>query len=312
MRNRFLSVAIVFGIILPVALGAFAPAARGAMSRPTWSVGDYWEYAMTGESTISGFPVYPGDAAMRMEVLGLETLNLSGGLGLYAAYHAGLTLTITQGNLQIDIPGDIWFRTADLALAKYRISVTYSSPLGNQTITVTVTFDPPLEIRWPVSETNTWSPTSLMTLVQEITGQPNQTVSGTIRVQDLVEAPQDVTVPAGRFSTTPLRMTQITGDYSRQFWSSQAGNEASEKTYYSNGTQAGSRDLTSYRYQAAGPGGGGGGGNVLGLPPILWIVILIGVFVVVAVLLAVRPKRPTEATVPAPMPPQPVPPPSPP
>ncbi len=288
MRSRvgvFLFVLVVAtAFIAPV----FAPTARAAMDMPAWRAGDYWEYDITGE--VSPQPDTTG--TMRLEVRGTESVTVQG--ISYPSYRCNLTFSLSLGSLTLNIPGDAWFRTSDLAPVKMTFTMTIViSPVSTFTVAATVTYNPPPEIEWPLGATSQWSVSSVVTTVTDITGQPPTTETSTLSATYRVDPEESRTVPAGTFTVTPATRTDSgSGDYTRQYWSRDAGNTVEERSFAANDTERGSTKLKSYRYTPPAPGGG----NILGLPPILWALILVIIVVAVVAAVAMRRRRPRAPT----------------
>jgi len=281
-------------IALAAILVGLAPTARAATSLPVWNSGDYWVYTVTGEGGGAGIPGLGGSGTMRIDVVGVETVTV--GSTSISAYRARMNLTIDADfmgqTVRMYMPGDQWYRVSDLALAKMSVS---SSVFGAP-FSMTMTVDPPAEIRWPLTAGTTWSTTSTVTTTMNVFGQI-QTTTDTATVQHEVEADQSVTVAAGTFTTSPVKETTsgLTG-YSLSYWSATAGNWVSQKSYNSLGVEQGGLELTSYKYQ----GPGLLNINILGLSLLIWLVLIAFVIIAVVAVVLLRRRRPPAAM---PMPP---------
>jgi len=284
MSNVFRILLIASAILTVSAVPVFSMTARAAMDVPVWHVGDYWVYDLVG----AGF-LFPGaNGSVRYEVVGTQNVTVGG--TPYPSYHSNFTLIIVAGSVMLTIPGESWFRTSDLAPVKTVETISF----GTITETITVTYNPPLTMQWPLTARAQWSVSSVVTTVLEITGQPPQTQISSLAATLRVDADESRTVPAGTFTTTPVMQTDsATGTYQRSYWSRDAGNSADQRTYAANNTEMGSMKLKSYRYTAPGTGGGG----ILGLPPFLWAVILLVVLVAVIGAVMIRRRRPVAPTV---------------
>lgn len=255
------------------------------MNLPVWTPGDYWLYSLRG-TTSAGIPGLEGNGTMRMDVVGAETITIGG--SSFAAYHVKLNMSIEtrfdSQSFTFYLPGDQWYRVSDLAIAKMVIS---TSILG-ATFSASMTSNPPPEIRWPLTEGATWSMTTTVTATIDIFGQVN-TTSETVTSQHSVEADQSLTVPAGTFTTTPVKdTTTLSTGYTRSYWSTTVGSWVSQKSYDGSGAQEGSLDLTSYKYQ----GPGLFGLVFLGLSLLIWLVLIAVVIIAVVAVLLLRRKRP--------------------
>jgi len=257
-------------IALALVTATVAPAAADA-GRPAWSTGDFWAYAYTG----SVFPTITGPGTYRLEVVGIDTVSLGG--TSYESYRVRLSLN--GSNVVQFHGGDNWYRTSDLSLVKTTFNVTATILFVQATFVVTVTYDPPLAIQWPLVTAGTWTTSSTRDIVAGI-----PLGSTLLDATFVVEAPSTVTVPAGSFETTPLR--DRTGERSTTYWAPGAGNYARRQTFNANDQETSSAELTSFRYQ---------GGGFLGLPILAWVLIIA---LVVAVVLAVAVGRRRRATMP--------------
>jgi len=278
MFRRLPAVLMVIALAIVFAVPALAPPARASLEVPTWHVGDYWEYELTGTAS----PTPGAIMRARYDVVGTESITVSG--ISYPSYHARLTFNMTAGGTSITFPGDEWFRTSDLSAVK----TTFTATFGGSSFTITVTYNPPIEIRWPLTASAQWSSTSLVTNVIEFTGQPPSTTNATLAETLRVDADESQTVPAGTFTVTPLVQTEAAGgSYQKGYWSRSAGNVVEQKAYDSNDAETGGMELTSYRHAAPGEGTG-----IFGLPTVAWALILLVVLVGVIAAVVMRRRRP--------------------
>jgi len=285
MVRRFRSIFLVCLLATVFAAPALASPARASLDVPVWSVGDFWLYDITGLASPQ-----PGTAGTaRFEVLGTESVivaNIS-----YTAYHTKLAFNVTLGSFLLNMPGEEWFRTSDLSPVK----MTFTFMIVAQTFTVTVTYNPPIAIQWPLAASASWSASSVVTAVQEVTGQPPTITMTPVLETFRVEADEQKTVPAGTFTATPLVETPGgagPAPYTKSYWSRDAGNQVEQKSYDPNDAETGGMELKSYRHVAPGAGGGPSGG-VLGLPPIIWALFLVVLVIVVIAAVVMRRRRPT-------------------
>jgi hypothetical protein len=280
MLLRFRSVVLVCLIATVFAAPALTLTARASLEAPSWSVGDYWAYKFTG----SAAPVPGTTGTLRYDVLGTESVTVAG--TSYTAYRAKLEFNVTSGSTTLSMPGNGWFRTSDLSPVK----MTFTATVGSTSVTVTLTYNPPVEIRWPLTANAQWSATSILTTVTEISGQTPTTTTATVSQTLRVEADEQKTVSAGTFTVTPVIQTQAGGNYAKSYWSRDAGNTVEEKSYDSTDTQQGGMELKSYRHVA--PSSAGGPATIMGLPPVGWAVILLAIIIVVLAAVVVRRRRP--------------------
>jgi len=260
-----------FALLLVAAFAIVPGTARANMDKPTWAAGDFWVY-----SFVSGSGGLTLNGTLRLDVTGTESVTLNG--TDYPCYHVAADLKIPFGaGLSYEVTPDIWFSTATLAVVKIRAVV---APILNLTTQTTVVW---------TSSTNatrtTWSHTTLSTRFE-------------------VQSDATITVPAGTFTTTPIKETNTANlTYSMNYWSAQVGNWVRVGDYDSTGRNTDNFNLTSSNYQ---------GGNfftsiVFGLPVWIWLVLLIVILVAVVGLFAVRRRRPPTRAMPPsppPMPPQ--------
>jgi hypothetical protein len=299
MRRTF-AVMLVLMVAMAALVVADLPSARGATSKPTWTTGDYWVYNLTG-SAGTGFPsLGGGSSTLRYDIKGTTTIQIAG--SSVAVYDAkvNLTLLVRYGSTTIAlvVSGDEWFRTSDLAPAKVSLSTTY---LG-QTASFTLTSDPPPAIHWPLTSGDSWTVTTNITIATQFPGSSNST-SSTQTASQSVESDQSLTVPAGTFTVTPVKET-ISGqsNYTISYWSGTAGNAASQRSYASNGSEQGAMDLKAYNYQAGSPVPPNLlGVIVLGIPLLVWLILVAGVVIAILAFAWVR-RRPPPAVAPGPPP----------
>ena len=279
-RHRVLAGAI--GLLLVAGLLALATPARANMDRPTWASGDSWTY-VTGSGT-------SGTSTLSISVTGTESTLVNG--TSYSCYRTATKLTTTSGSISVTYSADVWFSVDTLVLVKIQATVNLSG-----IFTLTISGNPPQTIEWPLVTGHKWGPSS--TVVTLETDYPNGTKAYSYQALSTnfeVLADTSVTVPAGTFSTTPLKEANATGGaYAVNYWSAQVGNWAKIGEYNSSGGNQGNYNLTSYNYA---------GGNfftsiVLGLPVWIWLILLVVIVVAIIGFFAVRRRKP-----PVMMPPQ--------
>ncbi|MBI4416236.1 MAG: hypothetical protein HY557_04560 [Euryarchaeota archaeon] len=276
---RFLALFVVtFFTVL-----AFAPAVRADMGKPSWSIGDYWEYTTT--LAAPGGPVQ-GTGKFRLDVVGTDSVTV--GAATYSTFRGRLAINVTSGSVTYNLPGEAWFRESDLAVVKIQITVE----AFGQSATSTITFDPPQGIQWPLSAGSTWSATSSVTV--SVTG--GQPVTAPSSSEFRVESNTQVTVPAGTFDTTPLRASDASGEggYTVSHFSPAAGNAVRAQTFDNQDQEQGTIELAKYNYRAA--------SYILGLPIWLWLVLLL-VVVVAIIAVAIWRRKPAQPMMPPSSPP---------
>ncbi|HEV8595402.1 MAG TPA: hypothetical protein VGR51_07735 [Thermoplasmata archaeon] len=277
MRNLVRTLALVIAVaLLSVSV---APSARADAERPTWTAGDYWLYAFSGIPLGGGGGGPTPNGTMRIEVIGLDSVTVGG--TVYSTYHTSLLFNLTFGSggftITLTVTGDSWYRTSDLGLAKEIIVIP--DLFGSGGFTTTATYAPPQEMRWPLQAGTTWTATSLVTMVQ-VSGFGTNTFNYTESTAFSVQAEASITVPAGTFSTVPVRGDLTAGGYTLEFWAGSVGNAARTQTFDDANQQQTSGDLKEYRYQAGGT-----------LVVVLVLLLLLVVIVAVVAGLAMRRRK---------------------
>jgi hypothetical protein len=271
---RFVAVGVVVALVL--AFGFLAQPARASTGRPTWSVGDFWVYSYRAEAlnqTASG--------SLRLDVVATESVTLNG--TSYSTYKVKGTISYQFGSLTTTFVGDVWY-TTDLAIAEISFAFNLTGSL-----TVTIWGNPPQHINWPLTNGDSWTSSTDVTL-HEVA--PNGTATNTytrLSTTFTVLADTSVTVPAGTFTTTPVKETTAgsTG-YTINYWSPQAGNSVRNEPYGSSGSApSGGYNLTDYRYQ----NGSFFTMVLIGLPLWIWLVLIVFIAIVVGVAVAMRRRR---------------------
>ena len=277
-------------VVLMVAAFAFlAQPARAATNRPTWAAGDFWVYAYSASAVGTRY-----SGTLRLDVLGTDSVTLNG--TPYSSYHVKGSVNYDFGGASVTYRGDLWYTVDSLAIAKISITLNFTG-----TIEVTIWGNPPQSIHWPLTAGDSWNSATDITIKEVLNGNTTslyQRLSTTFTVQ----ADQTITVPAGTFTTAPVKQT-TTGStaYTINYWSPQAGNSVRTEGY--NGTgggPSGSYNLTSYNYQA----GTFFTTVFVGLPVWVWLLLLILVVAAVVGVMVVRRRRPPVAAPPGWMPPQ--------
>src|SRR2546422_9701604 len=287
-----------FALLLVAAFAIVPGTARANMNKPTWAAGDFWAY-----SFVSGSAGLTLNGTLRLDVTGTESVTLN--QTDYPSYHVAADLKIPLGaGLSYEVTPDIWFSTATLAIVKIRAVVAPILNLTTQT-TVVIAGSPPQTIHWPLTAAVSWTDTTVVW-----TSSTNATRTTwshtTLSTRFEVQSDATITVPAGTFTTTPIKETNTANlTYSMNYWSAQVGNWVRVGDYDGTGRNTDNFNLTSSNYQ---------GGNfftsiVFGLPVWIWLVLLIVILVAVVGFFAVPPRRPPTPAMP-PSPPQ-MPPPGP-
>jgi len=236
MQIRTVVVGLLAGMLVVTAL----PVARAAMDRPTWTVGDYWAYRFS----VTQYPYGTMNGTLRMDVTGTE--NVVAGDATYATFAVSSVMNMTFGGQSATLTLDVWHRTSDLAIVKEAMDQSY----GGYQLTIRMTYDPPIEIRWPLVPGATWSASSSVLLESRdpFGGWYNSTstVTGSFSVQNETQ----ITVPAGTFLAIGMHRNEggmFAGSGATEYWSSAVGNAV---RIVPEGSGAPTFDLTEYHYVA--------------------------------------------------------------
>jgi hypothetical protein len=281
VKMRVLAVALA--LVSALALLAFVAPARASTALPTWSIGDYWVYNLTGFSPFTG----ANSGTWRMDTVGTDSITIGG--TTFSAYHLkdNISVTITSGSTTTTITeyGDSWYRTSDLALAKQ----TRGLSLGGLVENITTTNSPPPGYQWPLTAGATWSQNyqiKEVIVLGSMTSTTYLNVTGSVTVQ----SDTNVTVAAGSFSTTPVEQSGA-GSTNTSYWSATAGNvvESESQSPSPYGPTSEVLQLKSFNHQA---NAGGVSGLFLGLLLWEWIGLILVVVVIVAVAVLLVRRRP--------------------
>lgn len=285
--------ALGLAALLIASLAFVAQPARAEMGRPSWAAGDFWVYSLSSTDPGSGVP----NATLRFDVKGTESVTVNG--TAYSTYHVAATVSFVLVGTTT-FPADIWFSTETLAIVKIRAVLQVSVPGFDGSGTFEISGNPPQTIQWPLRAGATWqSSTTVWTVTTNSSGTTYMSVPLTTTFN--VQSDATITVPAGTFTTTPVREESGTGaGYTINYWSPQVGNWVRVAQYNDSDGNEGNFNLTSSNYQA---------GNfftavILFLPTWIWLLIAAAVVVVVVALARRRGRRPARAMPPAEPPPE--------
>lgn len=297
MRSRVRVLAPVVGLLLIAAFAFTAAPARAAMSRPAWAAGDFWVYDFS-----SGLSNVSTNGTLRMDVTGTESVSVNG--SSYSTYHVAATLTFKFGSFTFTQPADIWYSQDTLAIV--RIAATIDLSIGSLILKsrVSIAGNPPQTIQWPLTAGVRWdSSTTVWTATTNSTGVTRY-MSALLSTHFEVQSDATITVPAGIFTTSPLKQTTSgSTSFVVNYWSPQAGNSVRTESHNSTGQSAGGYNLTSYRYQ----GGSFFTTVFVGLPVWIWLIVILLVLAAVVSIVVVRRRRPRMGAPPAQPPPPEVP-----
>src|SRR5437867_1446575 len=209
MHSSARAMVAAFALLLVAAFAIVPGTARANMDKPTWAAGDFWVY-----SFVSG--------SGGLAVTGTESVTLN--QTDYPCYHVAADLKIPfGGGFSYEVKPDIWFSTANLAIVKIRAVV---APILNVTTetTVVIAGSPPQTIHWPLTAGATWTDSTVVW-----TSSTNATATTwahvTLATTFEVQSDATITVPAGTFTTTPIKETNTANaTYTMNYWSAQVGN----------------------------------------------------------------------------------------
>jgi hypothetical protein len=294
MHGRLRFLAPVVGLLLIVAFAFTAAPARADMGRPAWASGDFWVYDFS-----SGLSNVSTNGTLRMDVTGTESVTVNG--TSYPTYHVAAALTFKFGPFTFNQPADIWYSSDTLAIVKIAASIDLSFGTIILKSHVSIAGNPPQTINWPLTAGAQWdSSTTVWTATTNTTGVTRY-MSAPLSTHFAVQADATITVPAGTFTTSPVKQTSSgSTSFILNYWSPQAGNSVRTESHNSSGTSAGGYNLTSYRYQA---------GNFfttvfVGLPVWIWLLVIVLVAAAVVVIVSVRRRKPRMGAPPSPPPPE--------
>jgi len=283
-----------FALLLLAAFAIVPGTAKANMDRPTWASGDFWVYALPS----SGLGL--SNATLRMDVTGTQSLVVNG--TPFSTYHVAATVTV-QYIGTTTFPAEIWFSTDTLAVVKIKATVNINLPNITAGGTFEVSGNPPQTIQWPLTAGATWqSNTTVWSVTTNSSG--SHYVHAPLNTSFEVQSDASIAVPAGTFTTTPLKETDTaSGTYTINYWSASVGNWVRVGEYDSQNRNMGNFNLTSYSY-----GGGSFFTSILfGLPVWIWLVLLVVIIVAIIGVVAVRRRKPPTRAMPPtppPMPPQ--------
>ncbi len=289
MRRPVRLLASAVALLLIASMGLVARPGGAAMDRPTWSTGDFWVYAL--ESASGGVSM---NGTLRFDVTGSESVNVNG--TSYPTYRIAADLNIPLGGgLNFDLPADLWFSSDTLAIVKIQAVVPAFGNLTTET-TIVVAGNPPQAIQWPLTASASWTSSTLVwTTLTNATTTTYSSVSLTTTFE--VQSDATITVPAGSFTTTPLKETSANGSYTMNFWSAQVGNWVRVGSYEPTGENTQNFNLTASHYA----GGGFLSAVVFGLQVWIWLILIVVILAAIVGVVAIRRRRPPP--MPGPMPP---------
>src|SRR3989442_7425566 len=136
-------VALGVALLLVGTLGLALQRAKASMDRPTWSAGNFWEYAV-----FAGSGVPSGNVTFRMDVTGTDSVTLNG--TAYPCYHVKSDFKLPiGGGLTLEVFPEIWFFVDTPPLVKISAGIP---PIRNL-----ITPNPAAIARGP-PETIQWAP----------------------------------------------------------------------------------------------------------------------------------------------------------
>ncbi len=230
--------------LLLVATFALAPPASAQTSRPNWTPGDFWSYRVSGIETTKA------SGSVRFDVAGNETVRVGGTAYLSWRLNTTENVSWTSGGTTTfaNVSGHTWYRESDLAIVMQNLSGTEEMQgSGSASVTANLTWNPPQPLGWPLFAAGTWSATTRRNETLTLGGFPVRT-SISLTTTFLVLADVGVTVPAGTYTTSPLKATNSDGYVDEAWWSDFVGNGVRRQGSDAFGNRV-RYDLTAYRYQ---------------------------------------------------------------
>src|SRR5438477_302636 len=233
MHSRLRVLAAAVGLLLIAALAFTATPARAATNRPASASGDFWVYAYS--SALTGTSI---SGTLRMDVTGTESVSVNG--SSYSTYHVAATLTIPFGSLTFNLPATIWYSTDTLAIVKIVAAVNLAFGTVSANSHVSISGNPPQIIQWPLTAGASWdSSTTVWDVTTNSTGAVRYTQMP-LATHFEVQTDASITVPAGTFTTSPLKETAAgSTSFVINYWSPQAGNSVRTESHNSSGQSAG-------------------------------------------------------------------------
>src|SRR5204863_515393 len=132
-----------------------------------------------------------------------------------STYHVAATLTIPFGSLTFNLPATIWYSTDTLAIVKIVADVNLTFGTVSANSHVSISGNPPQIIQWPLTAGASWdSSTTVWDVTTNSTGAVRYTQMP-LATHFEVQTDASITVPAGTFTTSPLKETAA-GSYFRR------------------------------------------------------------------------------------------------
>ncbi len=301
MGVRKLGVATI--VLVAVLLTVPAGASGASISRPTWTVGDYWTYRsnttltpglnLTGTATSTVEGTLP--AAVDTSPAGSFRVILSG------SGTTGGTVQTPQGPISVQgrwiLTGEEHYEPDNLqlvySLLDLSVNGTYSGvlpfSLRFQNTTTFRILDTPMRYPYSVGGSGT------VRMWYNFTQDLSSPIAGTFHTngtgqRDLawtVGDPAAVSTPAGTFQAYPIARDLIDGAFEVGYYAPSVGNDVRTDGYAVGGNRTAEDSLIAYRYQAAETP------TYLGLTVMQWalVVAVAGAVAVLATVWIVRSRR---------------------
>ena len=236
------SSAFVLSALIAAALiiCAFPDSTAASGDKPSWSVGDYWEY--------DGWN-YPYVFKQRVEVKGEETLIQNG--RSYSAFRLFYNNTLSLGPQVETYTYSHWFQSSDLSL------IRLESNMSAINATATVTYDPPLPVfQFPMEVGETWTSSSNIVINKTCT---NCTLIVPTNLNREITSIVDLTLTLNMsgqrqtrtFRTYALKESWTTPAHYLSYYSDDAGFWVKREAFADNGTRMMEYSLTSFSYSSA-------------------------------------------------------------
>lgn len=211
---------LVISVVIILMSMSLMPCLSSSIEVPKYSRGDRWEYDIFGAYNVQG--------KMRTEVLGVTTTNYRG--SSIEVYVMSLNRTGGSGPASGTV-----FLTMDLGKVREEYPGTV------------ITYSPPLrQFVFPVHAGDSYN------YRYNRTGpQGNATTTEPVELKIIVEALEEVTVPAGRFEAFRINVTEVGTSSGFRIWFSERAGNIVKQEYLFGGSLFATWSLVSFEYAKA-------------------------------------------------------------